>query len=303
MIRTLLSPIVVVLVFSAMSPVHGQQQTADLAQLQAGMGILVGEVAPTSATVQVRLTTTDSLVEGDVPDAAGVVQFALQPVAGGEAVTKTILAVSQYDFIARATFDNLLPGTPYRCTTRIGRQADDLVPGPVAEFRTLAGCKVATDVRFVVVTGMNYAKFHGNKSIDLKKHKIQNNTALPPAYAGADKQLGYPALAAILELKPDFFVGTGDNVYYDTPKKPRAKKVAELRRKWHEQFVQPRYHELFAKVPTYWMIDDHDYRVDDCDNTGDYDPMPEVGRRMMLEQLPYGLHDDENVKTYRTHSR
>jgi alkaline phosphatase/alkaline phosphatase D len=102
-------------------------------------------------------------------------------------------------------------------------------------------------------------------------------------------------------LKPNFFVGTGDNVYYDTPTKPRAQTIAELRQKWHEQFVQPRYRDLFAAVPTYWMIDDHDYRIDDGDNSGDYDPSPEVGRNTMLEQLPVGSAGDRDVKTYRTH--
>ena len=150
---------------------------------------------------------------------------------------------------------------------------------------------------------MNYAKFHGDNRIDRKIHLLHNNTKLPSPYAGPDKHLGYPALASILAKKPDFFVGTGDNVYYDTPKKPRAEKIPQLRQKWHEQFVQPRYRDLFAAVPTYWMIDDHDYRIDDSDNTGDYAPSPKVGRRMMLEQLPVAPAeaDDDEVKTYRTH--
>ncbi|MCA9249217.1 MAG: alkaline phosphatase family protein, partial [Planctomycetales bacterium] len=152
-----------------------------------------------------------------------------------------------------------------------------------------------------VVTGMNYAKFHGDRRIDLKQHLLENNTKLPPPYAGKDKSLGYPALAAILATDPDFFVGTGDNVYYDTPDKPRAETLSEMRRKWHEQFVQPRYRQLFARVPTYWEVDDHDYRYDDCDNTGDYDPSPQLALRAMLEQLPYAPSDAHDAKTYRTH--
>ena len=276
-------------------------KAAERTQLHAGQGIMVGEVTTTSALVQIRLTTSDQLVDRDVPGVAGVVQFSLQTIAGGKTSTKTVSAGADYDFIARVVFSDLDPNTDYRCTTRIGTKEEDLKPGPVAEFKTLAGAEAATNVRFVVVTGMNYAKFHGDNRIDLKKHKIQNDTALPPSYDKSDKNLGYPGLASILALKPDFFVGTGDNVYYDSPSQGRAKTVPELRQKWHEQFVQPRYHDLFAKVPTYWMIDDHDYRVDDCDNTGNYDPMPEVGKKMMLEQLPYGLQGDENTKTYRTH--
>ena len=103
------------------------------------------------------------------------------------------------------------------------------------------------------------------------------------------------------QIEANFLIGTGDNVYYDTPQKPRAETVPQLRQKWHEQFVQPRYCDLFARVPTYWMIDDHDYRIDDGDNTGDHLPSPETGRRMMLEQLPVASAHEPDTKTYRTH--
>lgn len=275
------------------------------------MGIMVGEVTPASALVQVRLTGTDRLVNGDVPGAPGVVEFLLRPIDDKNKKPKSsredrpasqlIEATAERDFIARASFTGLSPGTEYVCRTRIGPDEKTLREGPQARFKTLPGPDAAVPAQFVVVTGMNYAKFHGDDRIDRKQHLVENNTKLPPAYAGPDKHLGYPALKTILAMNPDFFVGTGDNVYYDTPKKPRAETVSEMRRKWHEQFVQPRYRDLFAAVPTYWEIDDHDYRVDDCDNTGDYAPSPELGRRMMLEQLPVAPADDENAKTYRTH--
>ena len=275
----------------------------------AGMGMMIGEVTPESALVQVRLTRFDALVDGDLPGATGVVEFVLRPVAAakkpspqaGKSFSQTVEAVADRDYIARASFTGLSPGTRYQCTTRIGRDKETLQEGPAAGFATLPGPDQAAPIRFVVVTGMNYAKFHGDDRIDRKQHKIQNNTDLPPPYRGPDKQLGYPALKTILSLKPDFFVGTGDNVYYDTPTNPRAQTLAEMRRKWHEQFVQPRYRDLFAAVPTYWEIDDHDYRVDDCDNLGDYRPTPEEGRRVMLEQLPYAPADATDAKTYRTH--
>ena len=50
-------------------------------------------------------------------------------------------------------------------------------------------------------------------------------------YTGADRQSGYPALATILKMKPEFFVGTGDNVYYDHLGSTRAGTQPELRRK------------------------------------------------------------------------
>ena len=269
----------------------------------AGMGIMVGEVTSGAAHVQVRLTTATELVDGDVPGVAGVVEFTLKAADGsGEKIpVQQVAAEESRDFIARATFTGLVAGTQYVCQTRFGSTTESLGSGPEAHFKTLPGVDATTSVKFVVVTGMNYAKFHGDNRIDGKIHLEHNNTELPRPYDGPDKHLGYPGLESILKVAPDFFVGTGDNVYYDTPKEPRAQTVPELRQKWHEQFVQPRYRDLFARVPTYWEIDDHDYRIDDGDNTGDHDPSPEVARQMMLEQLPVAAADDTEAKTYRTH--
>lgn len=266
----------------------------------ASTGIMVGEVTPTSAHIQVRLSKTKHLVNRDIAGMGGVVQFVLN---GDEANAKLVEATSDKDYIARATFTDLKPGVNYTCETRIGRSGTDgrYSLGPTATFKTLPGVDQTSHVRFVVVTGMNYAKFHGDDRIDLKQHLLENNTKLPPPYDGPDKALGYPALATILKHQPHFFVGTGDNVYYDTPDKPRAQTIPELRQKWHEQFIQPRYRDLFAAVPTYWMIDDHDYRIDDGDNSGDYLPTPQQARDMMLEQLPVAAHNDADALTYRTH--
>ncbi|MEZ6068971.1 MAG: alkaline phosphatase D family protein [Pirellulales bacterium] len=72
-------------------------------------------------------------------------------------------------------------------------------------------------------------------------------------------------------------------------------------KKWHEQFVQPRYVDLFANVPTYWEKDDHDCRYDDCDNTGDRLPSPQLGIATFREQVPVVDPLDDDAVTYRTH--
>ncbi len=269
----------------------------------AGQGIMVGELTDHSAVIQVRLTRGARLVDGDLPGTSGVVKFTITPGRSGkkgQTINLEAAAQPEHDFIARVVVRELQSGQRYSCKTTIHKDGKSFC-GPTAEFKTLPGVKNESRVNFVVVTGMNYAKFHGDSRIDKKQHLIENNTELPKPYQGPDKELGYPALKTILSHHPDFFIGTGDNVYYDTPDKPRAKTVTELRRKWHEQFVQPRYRGLFARTPTYWMVDDHDYRIDDCDNTGDYQPSPQTARQLMLEQLPYGPMGETKVKTYRTH--
>ncbi len=268
----------------------------------AEMGLMAGEVSSSAALVQVRLTQTDKLVDRDIKGAWGLVEFTLQSASdSSQTFTETAHALSQRDYIARVHFDRLQPNTVYRCTTRMGLDAQTMRSGPSLEFKTHPGADLTEPVSFAVVTGMNYAKFHGDDRIDQAQHLIENNTKLPEPYAGADKELGYPALETLLKVKPDFFVGTGDNVYYDTPDNPRAQSVTEMRQKWHEQFIQPRYGELFAKVPTFWMVDDHDYRIDDGDNSGEILPLPETARRILMEQLPYARNDRPAARTYRTH--
>ena len=272
----------------------------------AGQGIMLGELSDSRVHAQVRLTKSNTLVDGDVAGIKGVVQFVLRERTNrlrpnkDAAVILEAMAIAENDFIARVTFTKLKPNTPYEIRTLIGTTATSLHKGPLAQFITHPGAASDEPVHFVVVTGMNYGKFHGDNRIDGKVHLEHNNTALPEPYAGRDKHLGYPALAAITRLQPDFFIGTGDNVYYDTPKDPRAQTITEMRQKWHEQFVQPRYRDLFAKTPTYWEVDDHDYRIDDGDNSGDHLPSPETAVRVMYEQLPYAGAGDRETKTYRT---
>ncbi len=268
---------------------------------KAGMGIMAAEVSFDSALVQLRLTGVNELTDRDVPGAWGVVEFQLYKSGSSTLISKDMQrALPHRDFITRTRFRDLEPDTRYICRTRIGLSAESLAEGPQAAFRTHAGEGLASAFQFVVVTGMNYAKFHGDTAIDLVQHQRENNSAVPKPYDGPDKALGYPALATIAQMRPDFFIGTGDNVYYDTPDATRATTVESMRRKWHEQFVQPRYQELFASVPTMWMVDDHDYRIDDADNLGDFLPLPSTCYAMMLEQLPYGSHQEPAPKTYRT---
>lgn len=274
---------------------------ADAKPPKAGMGIMAGELTHQSVLIQMRLTETEQLVSRDLPGAWGVVEFTLHGDGENATHQQLVHAFPQRDFIARASFRGLTPNTAYTCHTRLGLTKDKLQPGPTLRFRTHPGADHSGTIRFVIVTGMNYAKFHGDERINRKRHVEENNTALPKPYAGPDKHLGYPALESILKKKPDFFVGTGDNVYYDTPDVPRAQTVPELRQKWHEQFVQPRYQALFAATPAFWMVDDHDYRVDDGDNSGAFLPLPETGRRVLMEQLPYAPFEEPAAKTYRTH--
>jgi alkaline phosphatase/alkaline phosphatase D len=74
-----------------------------------------------------------------------------------------------------------------------------------------------------------------------------------------------------------------------------------MRRKWHEQFVQTRYVDLFGRVATYWEKDDHDHRFNDCDRTGTRLPLSDLGIETFREQVPVTDPGDPAAVTYRTH--
>jgi len=263
-------------------------------------GEMAGEVTSSSVILQSRLTTGGAPdpvwpFEADVPGAPGVARFELStdPDFAGSFTTDWLTATPEYDFIVKTRVTGLEPGARYYYRLDFGPNQDHSELGPRRSFKTHDGAGVAGEASFVVVTGMNYAPFHA-------------------VYQGEDRRLGYPALVAIREMKPDFFVATGDDVYYDIPsldeklpeqfRRPPADTEPAMRRKWHEQLVQPRFVELFAEVPTYWEKDDHDSRYNDCDNSSpETPPSPELGKRIFLEQVPVVDPSDSDPRTYRTH--
>ncbi|GAB5562910.1 MAG: alkaline phosphatase D family protein [Synoicihabitans sp.] len=259
-----------------------------------GQGTMSGEVTATSALVQTRLTATKMLDEaGDIPGAAGVVAFEWSDKETLQSARRTglIPASDHHDFIARAELTGLQPNTRYFYRAVYGPHADALQEGPICSFKTHPGEHNDADVSFIVGSCMNYNKFMHGKA----------GNAGPVITATAeDKRLGFPAFVAMRELKPDFFIGTGDIVYYDNPYR-RAETVAELRQCWHEQFRFPRMVDFFRDVPTYWSKDDHDFRYNDSDNSTDRLPLPPTGIELFREQLPIVPMHDPITPTYRTY--
>ncbi|MHC4394098.1 MAG: alkaline phosphatase D family protein [Planctomycetota bacterium] len=259
-------------------------------ELDHGQGEIAGEVTASSIILQSRLTQGRNLIQGDMLGVRGVACFELSENHNFSNSLKTewAEALPEHDFIIKQKVHNLRSGTRYYYRLLYGPDRNKIKTGDTCIFKTLDGPDAETKNTFVVVTGMNYYRFHYGDS-------------RRPGYRGLDKHLGYPALKSILDMHPDFFVGTGDNVYYDSPGKTAAKTQQELRRKWHEQFAQKRYIKLFSQVPTYWEKDDHDHRYNDCDNTGDRLPSSELGIKTFIEQVPIVDITDHQPVTYRTY--
>ncbi len=258
-----------------------------------GQGKMAGEVTDSSALLQTRLTLATQLdSDGDLPGATGVACFEWSTREDFSDAHRTPFqtADDKHDFIIRAELTGLKPNTTYHFRAVYGATETTALTGASCSFKTLPGGTIDTPVRFIVGSCMNYNKFmHG---------KLGKASGALTA-TESDKRLGYPAFESMLKLHPDFFVGTGDIVYYDNPLRV-AETVPQLRKCWHEQFRFPRMIEFFRSVPAYWSKDDHDFRFNESDNSTDRQPLPRTGIDMFREQLPLvGTGSDK--PTYRTH--
>jgi alkaline phosphatase D len=264
------------------------------AEIYQAQGELAGEVTHTSALLQSRITAIPGPeldADGDVPGKQAVAYFEWSESADFSQATRSkwTEARAAHDFIIRTQASALKPGTQYHYRLIFGETRESVKTGPTRTFRTLSD---SGKVSFCMGSCMNYHAFTQGKA----------NGGGPITATEEDKRLGYPSFAAMAALKPDFFIGTGDIVYYDHPPKTAAKTLPELRRKWHEQFRFPRMIEFFAHTPAYWSKDDHDFRFNDAD-LGSIQklPTPATGIEVFREQMPVFETGDRVTPMYRTH--
>ncbi len=253
-------------------------------------GLLAGEPTESSIILQTRLTSSPIPADGDVPGIAGTGRFEISttPDFKSSTFSEWLTASPENDFILKTKIDSLQPATTYHYRVIFGMNQESAKIGSTATFKTLPTADPSAPIQFVLTSCLNYAFFqYGDKS---------NPPAKPE-----DRALGYPALEPIAQLKPDFVILNGDCVYYDHPAKTAAKTQTELRKKWHEQYVMPRFVKLFSHTPTYWLKDDHDYRYNDSDTTGDQEPSNKLGIDTFREQVPIVDPNASNPITYRTH--
>jgi alkaline phosphatase D len=229
-----------------------------------------------------------------VPGAAGEAcfEYATKPDFTDAKRTPWIQANADNDFIVRAELTGLRSGQRYHYRPIYGPSRSDTQRGRTAQFITLPARDSDRAVTFIVGSCMNYMKFmFGPKG---KAGPVVTAT-------DEDKRLGYRAFPAMARLQPDFFVGTGDIVYYDNILHGPARLLPELRMCWHEQFRFPRLIEFFERTPAYWSKDDHDFRFNESDNETPQLPLPETGIALFREQLPILPAGDRTSPTYRTH--
>jgi alkaline phosphatase D len=175
------------------------------------------------------------------------------------------------DFTAQINLPNLLPNKVYELRV-VSRYPESGSIGETLDgsFKTAPEVDEAAEVLFSVSTGQAY----GDQDAPEGGFKIYN---------------------AMAKLGVDFFVHTGDIVYYDN----LAKNEALARWHWSRTYSLPTNLRFHKKVTSYFIKDDHDTWINDCwpgyetRFMGDF--TFEQGQAIFLEQVPM------KGKTYRTY--
>lgn len=172
------------------------------------------------------------------------------------------------DFTRQFTLSDLQPATSY--ALRVESRGVDGQAGTTIEggFRTARAADDVTPVVFTVATCF------GNDDQDSPE--------------------GFKIYRAMSELKPEFFVHTGDILYYDM----LAKTLDLARYHWQRMYGWPLAVEFHRHTTSYFIKDDHDTWCNDCWPTMQTPFMHEFtfrqGQAVFREQVPMG------ELTYRT---
>lgn len=210
-------------------------------------------------------------IEGAVPGESGQVRVLYR--ASGESRWKDTgwhSVEPEREYTCQLRLTHLTPNTEYRVRVE-SREKEGGNEGQVVSgrFRTAPLSNQPKRVIFTVSTGQAY----------------------PDQDAAGG---GFKIYAAMLELNPDFFVHTGDILYYDK----LAKTLPLARWHWQRMYSLPTNVEFHRQVNSYFIKDDHDTWMNDCWPGMETEFMGNFtfaqGQAVFLEQVPMG------EKTYRT---
>jgi len=208
-------------------------------------------------------------IEGAVPGARGVVRVHYK--SGTETEFKSTpwqKVNSKADYTTQFRLTDLLPGSQYVVRIESGVSISGEHRFLDGSFRTAPSADSIAPVTFTVITGQRYPD--------------------------RDSQDGFKIYGQMLKLDPDFFVHTGDILYYDQ----LAKTPALANWHWQRIYGMNSLVEFHKNVSSYFEKDDHDTLMNDSWPTMETAFMGEMtfkdGLRIFREQVPMG------EKTYRT---
>lgn len=208
-------------------------------------------------------------MDGGVAGSPGWVRAIIE--SGKEQLASEWKRVSaESDFTVAIPFTDLLPATEYQVKLEGRTDRGDVSAMQTGSFKTAASHNVLSDLFLTTSTCQYFWNFD-------------------------DKNRGFKTYDSMRRLNPDFFVHTGDYVYYDRIG-PLATTIEKARHKWHAMDGWPSLREFYQQVPIYMLKDDHDLLKDDV--YPDSSPLGEFsleqGLKVWRENVPI------NGKPYRT---
>ncbi len=209
-------------------------------------------------------------IQGATPGSEGNVRLKYKAKDGQKWVQLDWHAVNPpRAFAYQFELSGLTPGKEYELLVEASPLNSKTVSSSIeGRFKTAPAVDVHAAVNFIVVTGTSYPD--------------------------VDSEKGYKLYPSALKLHPDFFVHTGDIVYYDA-----MAKTADLARwHWDRMYSFPNNIEFHRQVPGYFIKDDHDTWMNDAYPGMKTKFMGEFtfkqGQQIFLDEVPMG------DKTYRT---
>ncbi|TWU54325.1 PhoD-like phosphatase [Rubripirellula tenax] len=201
-------------------------------------------------------------MEGSVPGADGEVRLRYWPKGqrGNKTVTDWMRVDSQKDFTRQFSLTGLSANTDYVLEAE-GKDASSTVAVD-GGFRTAPKADDVQDIDFVVVTCGDYPRRD-------------------------DAENGHVIYETMLKkIDPHFFVHTGDIEYYDRDD-PYALSKELARYKMNRLFSMPYIRSFHNNVSSYFIKDDHDTLMDDCDPDDVYGTLTwDEGIAIFEEQFP-----------------
>jgi alkaline phosphatase D len=173
------------------------------------------------------------------------------------------------DYVHQFRIKGLDSGAVYAVTVEAATLRNELVTARLAgSFKTAPDKNTEATVNFIVTTGTSYPD--------------------------RDTPAGYQFYLSALKHDPEFFVHTGDILYYDGYAKTKDLALWH----WDRMYSLPNHIEFHRQVASYFIKDDHDTWLNDCYPGQETKFMGEFtyeqGTGIFLDEVPMG------AKTYRT---
>ena len=231
----------------------------------------IGEVTSTEAIFWTRLTVHDGnpSEQNAAPGTAGEVRltyWAKEKPNQKQNIDWTPV-IPDKDFTVQMRLKGLLPDTRYNvlAETRTGDRLGSSLEG---SFQTAPDAASVRPIKGIIVTCQTIDTVDSGDN-------------------------GFATYHYLDKLRPDFFVHTGDIVYYD--RRPFVKNLIEARQLWNQTYSYRFVRDFHRNTTSYFEKDDHDTCFDDCVPGTKYNDLTfEQGQAIFLEQVPMG------EKTYRT---